>query len=236
MLGGLLGGAMGAAGAIGSAAMAAREAKKNRDFQKMMSNTSYQRGMKDMRKAGLNPILAYQKGGASTPAGSAALVPNIGATAAQGVTAGISTSKAQAEIANIKANTRLTNYKADLTKPKASVAGEVGDIVEGGIASAKDMLKSDDPLGALFASFRGMTSGQKAQLQDSAQILAEAGETEAEIARALKDEARILGIERRPLPRSAVEVKNTKQRRRAIGPAMKGYRRDAGRISRRKRY
>lgn len=42
------------------------------DFQREMSNTAYQRAMKDMRKAGLNPILAYKQGGASTPGGAMA--------------------------------------------------------------------------------------------------------------------------------------------------------------------
>ena len=49
------------------------QAKKNRDFQASMSNTSYQRAVKDMLRAGLNPALMFNSGqGASTPSGAMA--------------------------------------------------------------------------------------------------------------------------------------------------------------------
>lgn len=48
---------------------AAERAYAAQQFSEYMSNTAYQRTMEDMRKAGLNPILAYQQGGASTPQG-----------------------------------------------------------------------------------------------------------------------------------------------------------------------
>lgn len=50
------------------------EALKDREFQERMSSTAYQRAVEDMKKAGINPILAYAQGGASTPGGSGATI------------------------------------------------------------------------------------------------------------------------------------------------------------------
>jgi len=88
-------------------------ARENTQFQERMSNTAYQRQVKDMEAAGLSPMLAYLKGGgASTPTGSITQVQNpyaAGATtgyqSAQTSLAHKQVPKVGAEIENIGAQT-----------------------------------------------------------------------------------------------------------------------------------
>lgn len=51
-----------------------REAQKTRDYQTLMSNTSHQREVADLKAAGLNPLLSANAG-ASSPAGATASAP-----------------------------------------------------------------------------------------------------------------------------------------------------------------
>ena len=60
-----------------TAAYNSAEAAKLREWQEYMSNTAYQRAVRDMKLAGINPILAYTQGGAATGTGMAASMDAI---------------------------------------------------------------------------------------------------------------------------------------------------------------
>ena len=95
----------------------ASEAAKNRDWQQMMSNTSHQREIADLKAAGLNPVLSAMNGnGAAVTSGATASgVTSSGAkgerdTSANSAIVGLLSSflsaQTQLQAANINARTQ----------------------------------------------------------------------------------------------------------------------------------
>jgi len=92
-------------------AASAEAAAKQMEFQRDMSDTSYQRAVADLKAAGINPMLAAMKGGASTPTGSSyqAQMPQVYDVFTPAVESYNKTQLSSAQTAQTEAQTGLTN-------------------------------------------------------------------------------------------------------------------------------
>lgn len=99
----VIGGLLGFGGQQSANSTNVKIAREQMAFQERMSSTAHQREMADLQAAGLNPLMAVTRGGASTPAGSSTQVQSaVGA----GVNSAMAAHRQMAEIKLLKAQER----------------------------------------------------------------------------------------------------------------------------------
>lgn len=156
----LVGGLFGKEGQESANAASAASVQKQMDFQERMSNTAYQRGMKDMKKAGLNPMLAFMKGGASVPDGAhyesknemadlASGLANVNLIQAENLQA--STAKQEAEAEKAKADADLASAQAAEARARTP-----GATAQSGINQYELDVKNANKTQKIFADMRGL--------------------------------------------------------------------------------
>jgi hypothetical protein len=116
--GGLIGGVGSYLGQQTANQASADQSKAQMDFQERMRETSYQTAVKDMMKAGLNPMLAYQQGGAGNQAGASAQMQNALGAGVASAQEGIS--KYQ-QLKNMQSQQELIHSQIDDTTAAAAL-------------------------------------------------------------------------------------------------------------------
>jgi len=137
-IGAIAGSAIGAIGSLFGQKSANKQnlqiAREQMSFQERMSNTAYQRAIADMRKAGLNPMLAFSQGGASSPAGSSAQMQNEYSDAAnvmgKGVSSAIQAQLVKGQLQNMDSQTAKNMADAQKSVVDANTSQLQGHVLE----------------------------------------------------------------------------------------------------------
>ena len=129
MLGQIISAGIGFLGNERSNAATAASANNQMAFQERLSNTAVQRRMADMKKAGINPILAG-KYDATTPAGAMYTATNSGAAAANSAQALTSAINTEQQTKNLQVQEDILEIDKLMKGDMRKVTNNIGKVAE----------------------------------------------------------------------------------------------------------
>lgn len=128
----------------------AQQSAIDRDFQERMSSTAWQRATADMKSAGINPMLAFSQGGASSPSGGAASSGSLKAREpipspiAGVLTSALDTVRTMADASKAREAVNLMDAEKRKTAGETANLGLLGALIQARTGSALSMSRIMD--------------------------------------------------------------------------------------------